>query len=64
MDIVDMAWTTHDNYVEGVACRIRAILAEKGDNICHQCGNKIPFPRRLALPSASICRDCKQKQES
>src|SRR5262245_22077160 len=31
---------------------------------CEICGNKIPIARLKALPYATVCIDCRQKQES
>lgn len=31
--------------------------------ICESCGAQIPFKRLLARPVASLCIDCKEKQE-
>lgn len=31
--------------------------------ICESCGTQIPYKRLLARPVASLCIDCKEKQE-
>lgn len=38
--------------------RIRAELAEQGEEICIDCDDPIGKARKLALPSAERCIDC------
>lgn len=43
--------------------RIRAELAEEGENVCIDCNEPIGAARKAALPSAERCIDCQELHE-
>lgn len=43
--------------------RVRAALDGAGSEHCEECGEKIPLPRRKAMPSARYCIACQARHD-
>jgi phage/conjugal plasmid C-4 type zinc finger TraR family protein len=52
-----------DTVKDAVLSARAAILAGEGATHCDDCGEPIPEPRRLALPSARTCIPCQSSRD-
>lgn len=65
-DLADRAAEREQDFIDDRlrAQQIAAALDAPGNEICADCGEEIPEPRRRALPSAIRCIDCQAWAET
>jgi len=61
--MIEAAAEMVDRERDDEVARIRAGLAEDGEDICIECDDPIDAARKAALPSAERCIQCQEQHE-